>query len=179
VSDVTLLLSAIDFAAHKHRGQLRKGTEGVPYISHPVAVAEVIARVGRVTDLTTLLAAILHDTVEDTDTSADELREKFGSDVTAVVLEVTDDKTLPKEERKRLQVVHAPKSSKRAKIVKLGDKIVNVRDVGRDPPARWSVERRREYVAWAEQVVVGCRGANAALERHFDQIARGARALIG
>ena len=179
MSDIARLLSAIDFAAHKHRGQVRKGTDAVPYVSHPVAVAEVIARVGRVTDIVTLLAAVLHDTIEDTDTTAEEIAERFGAEVSDVVVEVTDDESLPKEEQKRLQIVNAPKSSKRAKIVKLGDKIVNVRDVGHDPPAGWSLERRRAYVDWSEQVIAGCRGANAALERHFDQVVREARALIG
>ena len=179
MSDIALLLHAIDFAAYKHRAQLRKGTHGVPYIAHPVAVAEVIASVGRVTDIVTLLAAVLHDTIEDTDTTADELTKEFGAEVVSVVLEVTDDKTLPKEERKRLQIVHAPKSSKRAKIVKLGDKIVNVRDVAHDPPRDWNVERRREYLDWSEKVIAGCRGANAALEKKFDAVVREGRAVIG
>jgi guanosine-3',5'-bis(diphosphate) 3'-pyrophosphohydrolase len=179
MSDIALLLRAIDFAAYRHRKQVRKGSEGVPYVSHPVAVAELIARVGRVTDIVTLVAAILHDTIEDTETTAEEIAAHFGANVRDVVLELTDDKSLPKEERKRLQIVHAPKSSKRAKIVKLGDKIVNVRDVTSDQPPDWSVERRREYLDWSEQVVAGCRGANAALEREFDKVVKQGRAVIG
>ena len=179
MSDVALLLRAIDFAAYSHRKQVRKGSEGVPYVSHPVAVAELIARVGRVTDIVTLVAAILHDTIEDTETTAEEIAEHFGANVRDVVLELTDDMSLPREERKRLQIERAPKSSKRAKIVKLGDKIVNVRDVTRDHPPDWSVERRREYLEWSEQVIAGCRGANAALEREFDKVVRQGRAVIG
>jgi guanosine-3',5'-bis(diphosphate) 3'-pyrophosphohydrolase len=179
MSDIALLLRATDFAAYRHRRQVRKGSEGVPYVSHPVAVAELIARVGRVTDIVTLVAAILHDTIEDTETTAEEIAEQFGAEVRDVVLELTDDKSLPKEERKRLQIVHAPKSSKRAKIVKLSDKIVNVRDVTRDPPPDWSVDRRREYLDWSEQVIAGCRGVNAALERCFDQVVKEGRKLIG
>ena len=179
MSDVALLLKAIDFAAYRHRKQVRKGSQGVPYVSHPVAVAELIARVGRVTDIITLVAAILHDTIEDTETTAEEIAEHFGANVRDIVLELTDDKSLPKEERKRLQIVHAPKSSKRAKIVKLADKIVNVRDVTRDPPSDWSVDRRKEYLDWSEQVIAGCRGVNAALERRFDEVLRDGRRLIG
>ena len=179
MSDVALLLKAIDFAAYRHRKQVRKGSQGVPYVSHPVAVAELIARVGRVTDIITLVAAILHDTIEDTETTAEEIAEHFGANVRDIVLELTDDKSLPKEERKRLQIVHAPKSSKRAKIVKLADKIVNVRDVTRDPPSDWSVDRRKEYLDWSEQVIAGCRGVNAALERRFDEVLKEGRRLIG
>ena len=179
MSDITRLLSAIDFAAYRHRKQVRKGTEGVPYVSHPVAVAELIARVGRVTDIVTLLAAILHDTIEDTETTADEIVAQFGAEVRDVVLELTDDKNLPKEERKRLQIVHAADSSRRAKIVKLGDKIVNVSDVTRDPPAGWDVARRREYLDWSEKVIAGCRGVNTALERRFDEVVREGREVLG
>jgi guanosine-3',5'-bis(diphosphate) 3'-pyrophosphohydrolase len=179
MSELAALLRAIDFAAHKHQGQRRKGREAMPYINHPIGVAETIARVGRVTDLVTLTAAVLHDTVEDTQTTFEELEREFGAEVRAVVAEVTDDKTLPKAERKRLQVLRAPDASRRAKIVKLADKIMNVGDITHDPPPDWSVERRREYFEWAKQVVAGCRGANAALERRFDAVvAEGLASLL-
>lgn len=180
MSELATLLRAIEFAARKHREQRRKGRGSVPYINHPVAVAEVIARVGRVTDLVVLTAAVLHDTVEDTATTPEEIEREFGAEVREVVAEVTDDKRLPKEERKRLQVVNAPRASRRAKIVKLGDKIMNVVDITNDPPPDWPVARRREYFEWAKQVVDGCRGANAALERHFDKaVAQGLAAVRG
>jgi guanosine-3',5'-bis(diphosphate) 3'-pyrophosphohydrolase len=143
-----------------------------PYINHPIAVAEVLARIGGVNDLAVLQAAVLHDTLEDTETTEFELVERFGALVAGIVAEVTDDKSLKKEIRKQLQIEHAAQLSHGAKLVKLGDKICNVRDVLRTPPAEWSEARRTEYVAWAGRVVDGCRGANQALERHFDGLVR-------
>ena len=177
--DTALLLAAIDFAARKHRDQRRKDPEKSPYINHPIAVARLVVGVGGVVDDVTTLAAILHDTVEDTETSFDELEVNFGRDVRDVVAEVTDDKSLPKDERKRLQVEHAAHASLRAKIVKLADKTCNVIDVNNSPPTDWSVERRREYLDWSSSVVAGCRGANAALEAHFDRELASARARLG
>lgn len=139
----------------------------------------MLARVGGVTDLVVLQAAVLHDTLEDTETTQEELVERFGEPVARVVAEVTDDKELPKEERKRLQIEHAPELSPAARLVKLGDKICNVSDVMTAPPKKWSAERRAEYVEWARRVVDGCRGTNAALERHFDALAAEARTAIG
>jgi guanosine-3',5'-bis(diphosphate) 3'-pyrophosphohydrolase len=141
-------------------------------------VATVLATCGGVTDETTLLAAVLHDTIEDTETTAEELAERFGPEVAAVVLEVTDDKSLPKDERKRLQVEHAPHGSPRAKLVKLGDKICNVHDVTVAPPADWTLERRREYLDWTERVIAGCRGASAELESRYDEVLGAARRAL-
>ena len=173
------LLRALHFAADKHRDQRRKDPAASPYVNHPIAVAELLARVALVADPVTLLAAILHDTVEDTETTFEELEREFGSRVRSVVEEVTDDKSLPKQERKRRQVEHAAHLSDRAKLVKLADKTSNVRDVAENPPRDWSLERRSEYLDWAEAVVAGCRGTNAALERAFDDaIAHGRNVLI-
>jgi guanosine-3',5'-bis(diphosphate) 3'-pyrophosphohydrolase len=163
------LLHALSFAADKHRNQRRKDVEASPYINHPIAVATVLAVDGGVTDRLLLLAAILHDTVEDTRTTFEELEAQFGPEVRALVAEVTDDKRLPSPERKRLQVERAPRASLAAKQLKLADKICNVRDVTSAPPARWSRERRQEYLEWTAQVVAGCRGANPALERLYDE----------
>lgn len=163
------LLQALAFAADKHRNQRRKDAEASPYINHPIALADVLANEGGVTDESVLIAAILHDTIEDTETSADELRTHFGEAVTAIVLEVTDDKSLPKAERKRLQVAHAPYASREAKLVKLADKICNLRDIVVSPPARWPLERRQAYFDWAKAVVDGLRGVHPALERAFDE----------
>jgi GTP diphosphokinase / guanosine-3',5'-bis(diphosphate) 3'-diphosphatase len=163
------LLKAIEFAADKHRSQRRKDAEASPYINHPIAVATVLAAEGKVSDEVVLLAAALHDTVEDTRTTFAELEEHFGHEVTALVREVTDDKSLDKMERKRLQIEHAAQSSSRAKQVKIADKICNIRDITVAPPADWSLERRSEYLAWAEKVVAGCRHVNTRLDRAFDQ----------
>jgi len=180
MSELVTLLRALEFAAHKHRAQRRKGRDSDPYINHPISVAATIATVGRVTDIVTLTAAVLHDTVEDTRTTFEEIERDFGGEVREVVAELTDDKRLPKEERKRLQIVNAPDASRRAKLVKLADKIMNVSDITHDPPPDWPVARRREYFEWAKRVVDGCRGANTALERRFDKVvAEGLASLAG
>ncbi len=173
------LLRAIHFAADKHREQRRKGSDASPYVNHPIQVAELLARVGGVRDLVLLQAAVLHDTVEDTETTLDELEREFGPSVRAVVAEVTDDKSLPKQERKRLQVEHAPHLSAEARQLKLADKICNVGDVAHDPPADWKLERRIAYLDWTEKVAAGCRGVNEALEREYDGVLREARERLG
>ena len=175
---VSAILKALHFAATKHRDQRRKDIEASPYINHPIEVAEILARVGGVTDPIILQGAILHDTVEDTQTTPQVLEEVFGSDVRRVVEEVTDDKSLPKPERKRLQIEHAPHLSERARQIKLADKISNVLGVTQAPPADWPLERRLEYLDWTERVVAGCRGCNSALESFYDHaLAEGRRSL--
>ena len=180
MSDTARLLQALHFSADRHRHQRRKGRDASPYINHPIEVATVLATVGGVSDLTTLIAAVLHDTIEDTSTTGDELEQSFGREVRLLVEEMTDDKRLKKEDRKRLQIEHARSASHRAKLIKLADKICNVRDVVHSPPDGWSLERRCEYLDWTEQVVSGCRGASATLERHYDAVvAEGRRAMQG
>jgi (p)ppGpp synthase/HD superfamily hydrolase len=169
-SPVAAVLAALSFAASKHRDQRRKGVEATPYINHPIEVATLLACVGGITDIALLQAAILHDTLEDTLTTPEELEEHFGREVRQLVQEVTDDKRLPKQERKRLQIAHAPQLSPKARLLKLADKISNVRSVMEEPPSDWSGQRRQEYFDWSAQVVAGCRGSNAALEQHYDQL---------
>jgi guanosine-3',5'-bis(diphosphate) 3'-pyrophosphohydrolase len=168
----------IAFAADKHRGQRRKDAEASPYINHPIAVATLLAVDGRVSDEVILLAAALHDTVEETQTTFEELDEHFRPEVTALVRELTDDKSLGKKERKRLQIEHAPQSSSRAKQLKIADKICNIRDITVSPPADWSLERRGEYLRWSERVVDGCRHVNAKLDQAFDQAITQARKVL-
>jgi GTP diphosphokinase / guanosine-3',5'-bis(diphosphate) 3'-diphosphatase len=168
-SDLQTFIAAANFAAHKHKDQRRKGAEASPYINHPLAVADVLANEGAVDDLTTLVAALLHDTIEDTQTSADEITARFGPEAAAVVLEVTDDKRLGKDERKRRQVLHAAELSERAQLVKLADKICNLRDMIGSPPAGWPLERRREYFEWAREVVGQLRAVSPRLATVFDE----------
>jgi GTP diphosphokinase / guanosine-3',5'-bis(diphosphate) 3'-diphosphatase len=175
----TQLLKAIAFAANKHRDQRRKDAGASPYINHPIAVATVLAAEGDVSDEVTLIAAALHDTVEDTQTTFGELEEHFGSVVAGLVREVTDDKSIEKMERKRLQIEHARSSSTRAKQLKIADKICNVRDVTDAPPADWQLKRRRDYLDWAMDVVAGCRGVNARLDQAFDQAINRAKSKLG
>lgn len=176
---VEQLLTAIKFSAEKHRNQRRKDADASPYINHPIQVAEVLFRVGKVRDMSALVGAILHDTIEDTETSPEEIASLFGNDVLKVVLEVTDDKRLPKHERKRLQIEQAPNKSKAARLIKLGDKICNVGDVMHAPPRDWTIARRREYLDWTEKVIDGLRGTNTALEKMFDElIVQGRKSLL-
>lgn len=170
MTDSGKILRAAAFAAEKHADQRRKGARGEPYINHTVEVANLLVNVGKVDDVDLIAAALLHDTVEDSDVTFAELEELFGAAVAGYVRELTDDKSLPKDERKRLQIEHAPHMSHGAKQVKLADKISNIRDITISPPADWSKEQRREYVEWGRNVVDGLRGANPKLEEHFDAV---------
>jgi guanosine-3',5'-bis(diphosphate) 3'-pyrophosphohydrolase len=176
---VGLMLKAIRFAAEKHTDQRRKDSKSSPYINHPVRVAEMLWTMGEVRDDILLVASILHDTVEDTDTQPDEIRAEFGEEVLALVLEVTDDKSLPKQARKQLQVETAPHKTRNAKLLKLADKICNVHDILASPPDDWSLERRQEYLLWTERVVAGLRGVNTRLEDHYDELLAEGKRLLG
>lgn len=167
MQDAGIFLQALRFAAQKHQDQRRKGTSQTPYIQHPIAVAQILWLAG-VRDTPTLVAALLHDTIEDTATPPEEIRALFGADVLGLVLEVTDDKRLPKAERKRLQVVNAPHKSLRARQIKLADKINNLDEISHDPPADWTLERRRAYLDWTKAVIDGLRGPNPNLEAQYD-----------
>ena len=169
-NDISLILKAIKFGATKHQHQRRKNEWASPYINHLIAVSEILWEIGEVRDLNTLAAAVLHDTLEDTDTSAAELERVFGTAICGLVKEVTDDKSLPKHVRKRLQVEHASHASLAARHIKIADKISNVQDLIDAPPANWPWERRWEYVAWAEEVINQIRGSNPRLEQHFDDV---------
>lgn len=161
------LLEAIDYAAHRHRHQRRKDVEQLPYINHPISVATLLATEGQVDEPEVLITAILHDLIEDTDTSGNDIEQRFGPRVRQYVEEVTDNKSLPKQQRKQLQIEHAARGSDQAKLVKLADKICNIRDLTDAPPAGWDVERRREYFDWAKSVVDQLGGVNEALEKLF------------
>ncbi len=163
------LLRAVTFAAEKHKDHRRKDVNASPYINHLTAVASVLAEEGAVTDEDLILAAILHDSVEDTETTFEELEEHFGKTVAGLVGEVTDDNTLKKEVRKQLQEERAPQASPRAKQLKIADKLCNVRDIMHNPPAAWSIERKQEYLLWTQRVVAGCRGVNGQLEKAYDE----------
>jgi (p)ppGpp synthase/HD superfamily hydrolase len=177
--DLDLILDAAAFAADRHRMQRRKDVDASPYINHPLALAHILSREGNVSDPAVLCAALLHDTVEDTETTVEELERLFGTEVASIVAEVTNDETLPKAEQKRLQVANAASKSRGAKLVKLADKIGNLRDIAATPPADWSAERRAEYYRWSRDVVAGLRGVNPALEQAFDQAYETGLARVG
>jgi GTP diphosphokinase / guanosine-3',5'-bis(diphosphate) 3'-diphosphatase len=167
MNDMQLILSALHFAAQKHAGQRRKDAAQTPYINHPIAIANLLAECG-VTEWDVLCAAILHDTLEDTETFVSELDSYFGVSVSTLVYEVTDDKSLPADERKLLQVEHAPNLSNGAKLIKIADKTCNVMDSSTLSPVGWTLGRKLAYNDWAMRVVNGCRGVNKQLEARFD-----------
>lgn len=172
------VINAVGLAAEAHRHQRRKDAEASPYINHPIALLRILAVEGSVEDADVLCAAALHDYLEDCCGGADQLSledgrtaisEAFGPDVLAIVEAVSDDKSLPKEERKILQIEHAAHASHTAKLVKLADKIANLRDISSSPPANWSLERRQASFDWAKQVIDQVRGTHAELEALFDE----------
>jgi guanosine-3',5'-bis(diphosphate) 3'-pyrophosphohydrolase len=167
---VQRILAAARFAAEKHAQQKRKGASGEPYFNHLLEVAELIAASSGELDVELVMAALLHDTVEDTGVTLQELEERFGSDVAGLVAEVTDDKSLPKETRKHLQVQTAHKKSERAQTLKLADKISNLRAILASPPVGWSLERKQQYFEWARQVVSGLTTPNPVLKAEFERV---------
>ncbi len=173
------LARAFEFAAHRHRGQRRKGEAAEPYVNHLAEVAWLVAYATGGHDPVAVLGALLHDTIEDTGTTEAEIASEFGPEVARLVAEVTDDKSLPKAERKRRQVESAPHKSDRAKIIKMADKISNLRGIAESPPKDWDLARKRAYFEWAAQVVAGCRDVNAWLEGRFDETHREGLAALG
>ena len=175
----TLILKAAHFSAQKHIKHQRKDEDASPYINHPISVALEISQTGGVNNPEILAAALLHDTIEDTATTPEEIEDQFGKQVCKYVLEVTDDKSLPKDERKKKQIEHAKELSKGAALIKLGDKISNVTDVTNNPPATWNINRRKQYLDWAEKVVRNCPKVNDKMEKKFKKvITNGRRRLI-
>ncbi len=176
--DLQIIFDALCFASQMHSKQRRKGNQDTPYINHPIDVARMLVTVGGITDPDVLAAALLHDTIEDTEATEEELTGLFGKKITKLVLECTDDKSLPKQERKRLQILSASHKSPEAKCIKIADKISNVRDVGEYPPVFWTKERLKEYLNWSEKVVAGLRGANPALESLYDSVLEKSKAAV-
>lgn len=167
--ELPLIFNALNFAAHKHRDQRRKDVNTSPYINHPIALASVLVTEAGIEDVAVICGALLHDTVEDTETTPEELEQVFGPQIRAIVMDVTDDKTLEKHIRKQRQIEHAAHACREAKLVKLADKICNLRDIASCPPADWSLERKQQYFDWAKAVVDRVRGAHPGLERLFDE----------
>lgn len=167
---LNLLSKALKFAAHKHRNQRRKDQMATPYINHPIELLSILAHEAQITDLEVLIAALLHDTIEDTDTQAQEIETLFGARVRKIVEEVTDDQNLTSAERKRLQVVHASTLSPQASMVKIADKIANLRDLETSPPAHWSEKRKADYKIWAREVIDQIKNPHPQLKTLFDEL---------
>ncbi|EDW83097.1 uncharacterized protein Dwil_GK22495 [Drosophila willistoni] len=163
-------MECLQYAAHKHRDQRRKDPQESPYVNHVINVSTILAVEAGIEDENVLMAALLHDVVEDTDASFADVEELFGGDICSLVREVTDDKTLEKQQRKRLQIANAAKTSSRAKLIKLADKLDNLRDLQINTPRGWTEERRVQYFVWAKQVVDQLRATNSILEEELDKI---------
>lgn len=169
-AEFKLLIKALTFAAAKHRNQRRKNVDASPYINHPISLVNILCNEVHITDINVICSALLHDTVEDTETTVEEIAIEFGQEISSIVMEVTDDKTITaRQKRKQLQIEHAQHISDHAKLLKLADKISNLRDLAVDPPATWNLQRQREYFDWAKQVIDQLRGTHAELEELFDQ----------
>jgi len=173
-----IILKAANFAAQKHKNQRRKDVDSSPYINHPISVAKIISIVGKIQDPEILAAALLHDTIEDTETTSQELMDNFGERVSKMVLEVTDDKNLSKIVRKQKQIEDANKLSMGAALIKLGDKISNVTDITNTPPINWNIKRRLEYFDWAEKVINNCPKVNKELENYFADLINNSRSQL-
>jgi len=169
-TDISLVTKAMKFAAEKHRAQSRKDAANTPYINHPISLASLLTNEGAVTDANVIAAALLHDTVEDTDATVEDIKELFGKNICDIVIEVTDNKSLPSPERKRLQIENTAQISHKAKLVKLADKISNLQDMLERPPVKWSLQRKQEYFDWAKEVIDQLRGTNEKLETLFDEL---------
>ena len=169
MTDLNFIVKALSFAAQKHRDHRRKDEVASPYINHPIGLVSVLVNEGNVTDADVIVAAILHDTVEDTDTSIEEIETIFGRLIADIVGELTDDKRLRKEKRKQQQIDNAAHASDQAKQVKLADKICNLRDMCSAPPAGWDLDRRSEYFDWSRAVIDQIRGTHGQLEALFDE----------
>ena len=166
-TDLSLIIKALAYAAEKHKHQRQDDEAAQPYINHPIALVSLLSEVG-ITDCKVVCAALLHDTLEDTNATYAELRTHFGLKISDIVLELSDDKSLAEAERRRWQVAHATIASKRAKLIKLADKTCNLRDMINAPPVGWSPDRQREYFDWAKEVIDALRGVNKKLEKAFD-----------
>jgi (p)ppGpp synthase/HD superfamily hydrolase len=162
------ILKATRVAADWHADQRRKGAKQEPYINHLIEVAELVAEADP-GNINLAIAALLHDAIEDQKKTRAEIAVLFNERVADLVMEVTDDKSIDKAERKRLQVENAPKKSRDAKLLKLADKTSNLRSLAKSPPVDWAVERRREYVEWASRVAAGVMGISSWLDQRFEE----------
>lgn len=167
--DMALYNKALAYATKQHDGQTRKGEGEIPYITHPINVTNILYQIGGIRDVEILMAATLHDTIEDTNSDREDIVRLFGERVAGLVCEMTDNKEDPKFKRKLDQIYNTPRKSTEGKCIKLADKIANLTDLAENPPMDWDLERKQNYCTWAHRVVVGARGVNPALEAKFDE----------
>ena len=178
LAPLRLVSEAAELAARRHNGMARKGRGNEPYINHLAEVANLLSAATEGADAELVAAGWLHDSIEDTETTREELAQKFSERVASLVVECTDDMNLPKAERRRLQAVHAPKKSPSAKLIKIADKISNIGARIHSDPSTEERDDLVDYINWAEQVVAGCRGGNAFLDQTFDKTVKLARSSL-
>ncbi|MDA9400238.1 HD domain-containing protein [Bradyrhizobium sp. CCBAU 45389] len=178
LSPIRLVSEAADLAAQRHNGMARKGRGNEPYINHLAEVANLLATATDGADAELVAAGWLHDTIEDTDTTREELAQTFSERVASLVVECTDDMSLPKAERRQKQIEDAPHKSGGAKLIKIADKISNIGARIHSDPTAEERDDLADYSGWAEQVVAGCRGGDTWLDTKFDDAVKAARALL-
>ena len=178
MNDTVLITHALRFAAERHSSQRRKGQAKEPYVNHLAEVSELVADATEGKDVNLIAAALLHDTIEDTETSSDELVATFNNDIAQLVADVTDDKSLPKQDRKNLQVVNSRAQNMRVKLLKLADKTSNLRSLANSPPENWNTEQKQAYIDWTIKVAAGLKGVNPWLEERFDEALRRAQQAL-
>src|SRR5215813_8215107 len=178
LAPLRMVSEAAELAARRHNGMARKGRGNEPYINHLAEVANLLAAATDGADAELVAAGWLHDTIEDTEITREELAQTFSERVAALVVECTDDMSLPKAERRRLQVIDAPKKSAGAKLIKIADKISNIGARIHPDPSAEERDDLIDYTNWAEQVVAGCRGGNVWLDRKFDETVKLARGSL-
>ena len=178
MNDTVLITRALHFAAERHSNHRRKGQAQEPYVNHLAEVSELVADATEGKDVNLIAAALLHDTIEDTETSSDELVATFNNDIAQLLADVTDDKSLPKQDRKYLQVVNSRAQNMRVKLLKLADKTSNLRSLANSPPENWNTEQKQAYIDWAIKVAAGLKGVNPWLEGRFDEALRRAQQTL-
>ena len=160
-----LITKAEAYARQNHEGQFRKGEAQEPYVTHVAEVASRVARYGG--SESAIAAAWLHDVVEDCDPEIEDIENLFGSKVAKIVAEVTDDKSLSKQDRKARQVKNAPYKSEEACLVKWADKICNLLSIANSPPP-WDKARKMEYIEWAREVASGLPYSTSTTRQEFE-----------
>ncbi|EFO18322.1 hypothetical protein LOAG_10172 [Loa loa] len=167
---ISLIIEAVDLAARRHRQQRRKDAAQTPYVNHPIGVAYILTSEGQITDTTTIIAAILHDIVEHTKTTDEEIRKMFGDEIADIVKECTMVRSMKREARMKSELEKASKLSHKAKLVQLADKLNNIRDIERGTPLGWTKQHVTEYIIFAKDLLSKIRGIHGPLESALDDI---------
>jgi (p)ppGpp synthase/HD superfamily hydrolase len=157
------LFEALEYASKLHKDQRRKGNGGSPYVNHLIEVASLLSRVAEVTDHEVIIAAILHDVLEDTEAREGDIFDRFGGTVLAYVKHVTDDKLLSLEKRRIAQLKSIENSSSQIQLIKLADHCSNIASL----PPSWDRARLESYISWSHSIAVHCYSASEELAKVY------------